>query len=76
MNILEPLCMDRRTKEQTQSYVIMDLCLKEQMNILEPLCMDRRTKEQTQTYVIMDLCLKRTDEHSRTFMYGQKNKRT
>ena len=46
------------------------------MNILEPLCMDRRTKEQTQTYVIMHLCLKRTDEHTRTFMYGQKNKRT
>ena len=58
MNILEPLCMDKRTKEHNQSYVIMYLCLKGQMNILEPLCMDRRTKEQTQTYVIMDLCVK------------------
>ena len=38
--------------------------------------MDKRTKEHNQTYVIMDLCLKRTDEHTRTFMYGQKNIRT
>ncbi len=30
MNILEPLCMDRRTKEHNQSYVIMYLCQKEQ----------------------------------------------
>ena len=43
------------------------------MNILEPLCMDKRTKEHNQSYVIMYLCLKRTDEHTRTFMYGQKN---
>ena len=62
MNILEPLCMDRRTKEQTQTYVIMHLCLKGQMNILEPLCVDKRTKEHNQSYVIMYLCLKRTEE--------------
>jgi len=76
MNILEPLCMDKRTKEHIQTYVIMDLCLKEQENIFKPLCVDKRTEEHNQTYVTMYLCLKRTDEHTRTFMYGQKNKRT
>ena len=58
MNILEPLCMDRRTKEQTQTYVIMDLCQNKQENIPKPLCVDKRTKEHNQTYVIMDLCQK------------------
>ena len=76
MNILEPLCMDRRTEEHNQSYVTMHLCLKGQMNILEPLCMDRRTEEQTQTYVIMYLCQKRTGEQALTFMCRQKNRRT
>ena len=95
--------MDRRTKEQTQTYVIMHLCQKGQKNIFKPLYVDKRTKEHNQTYVIMYLCLKeqenrlrhscvdkrkdsnlchyalmskRTDEHTRTFMYGQKNIRT
>ena len=47
-NISRPLCVDKRTKEQTQSYVIMYLCLK-------------RTKEQTQSYVIMYLCLNKQE---------------
>ena len=33
MNILEPLCMDRITKEHNQTYVIMYLCLNKQKNI-------------------------------------------
>ena len=45
MNILEPLCMDRRTKEHNQTYVTMYLCQK-------------RTEEHNQSYIIMHLCQK------------------
>ena len=52
-NISRPLCVDKRTKEQTQSYVIMYLCLNKQEKIPKPLCMDRRTNPNLCHYVLM-----------------------
>ena len=72
-NISRPLCVDRRTKEQTQTYVIMYLCPKGQMNILEPLCVDKRKDSNLCHYVLMS---KQTKEHIQTIMCRQKNKKT
>ena len=62
MNILEPLCMDKRTEEHNQSYVIMDLCLKEQKNRLRHSCVDKRTKEHNPNLCHYGLMSKRTEE--------------